>query len=277
MESKVCSKCHQEKNVDDFYKRKTSKDGLRSCCKECENNVKPIIIRETKVCSKCHIEKSVNDFHKSKQSLDGFRPDCKDCFSDNSKRYYEENKQSINNKSKIYILNHLNKIIEYKKQYYEENKQKIKKKHSTYYQENKKTIKSKVKEYQKNNRDDINKRIRERKKTDLLFKFTKNIRQLISISLQRRGYSKSSHTYEILGISYVECLSYLFENAKLRYPNFKEQDFLKENSYQIHHKAFLQTAKTEQDIIRLNHFSNLELLTIEDHKKIHSSDLLLDD
>ena len=32
---KVCSKCKEEKEQTEFYKRKTSKDGLRTECKEC--------------------------------------------------------------------------------------------------------------------------------------------------------------------------------------------------------------------------------------------------
>ena len=32
---KKCSKCEIEKEVVDFYKKKTAKDGLRSECKEC--------------------------------------------------------------------------------------------------------------------------------------------------------------------------------------------------------------------------------------------------
>ena len=32
---KVCTKCGVEKSFDEFSKRKQSKDGYRSCCKEC--------------------------------------------------------------------------------------------------------------------------------------------------------------------------------------------------------------------------------------------------
>jgi hypothetical protein len=35
METKVCSKCSQEKEICEFRKRKDSKDGLRTECKEC--------------------------------------------------------------------------------------------------------------------------------------------------------------------------------------------------------------------------------------------------
>ena len=34
---KICSRCNTEKETDQFYKRKDSKDGFRADCKECCN------------------------------------------------------------------------------------------------------------------------------------------------------------------------------------------------------------------------------------------------
>lgn len=33
---KICTKCKGEKSEEDFYKRKTARDGLQSACKQCE-------------------------------------------------------------------------------------------------------------------------------------------------------------------------------------------------------------------------------------------------
>ena len=35
METKICSKCKQEKSVGEFNKKLDTKDGLRSDCREC--------------------------------------------------------------------------------------------------------------------------------------------------------------------------------------------------------------------------------------------------
>lgn len=274
MKTKICSKCHVEKSVTDFYKRKTSKDGFRSSCKECENNVKQNIIKETKVCSKCHVEKNIENFYRSKQSQNGFRPECKECSSIKRKQYYKNNKETIKQLHKNYNQKYEREIKKYKQSYYQNNKEQIKKKHANYYQKHKNKIKEQVKEYRINHRQQINQNNKERKRKNCLFKFKSNIRNLISVSLQKRGYSKSSHTYEILGISYEDCLNYLFKNAILRYPNFKDQDFLKENCYQIHHRTPLHTGKSKKELIELNHYTNLELLTVEDHQKVHSGGVL---
>ena len=38
MQTKICNKCKQERNLSDFYKDKTKKDGYRGQCKYCEGN-----------------------------------------------------------------------------------------------------------------------------------------------------------------------------------------------------------------------------------------------
>jgi len=37
METKICSKCKEDKNVCEFYRNGDSPDGLRSNCKKCQN------------------------------------------------------------------------------------------------------------------------------------------------------------------------------------------------------------------------------------------------
>ena len=37
METKICSQCHEEKPIDEFYKNKNTKDGYHGQCKSCMN------------------------------------------------------------------------------------------------------------------------------------------------------------------------------------------------------------------------------------------------
>jgi len=37
VDKKICSKCHQEKSLEKFYKNKTKKDGYSFWCKSCHN------------------------------------------------------------------------------------------------------------------------------------------------------------------------------------------------------------------------------------------------
>lgn len=214
---------------------------------------------KTKICSKCHIEKTENEFSKDKRVSDGLQSICKECNRAYRKLFRKTNPRKIQQQNKEYNLKHQTEKQKYNK---------------SYYQQNQNEIKQQQKDYRLQNRHQRNIYFRNKYSKNSLFKISVNIRNLIKSSFKRQGYSKKSRTYQILGCSFEELQKYLFDNAKLRYPDFNEQDFLKENFYQIHHKMPLETGKTEEEIIRLNHYTNLELLTVEDHIKVHSGLLL---
>jgi len=227
---------------------------------------------KTRVCNKCKIEKKLEEFAKDKNRKEGYQYTCKSCF----KQYRTKNKE----KMILYRELHKEERKKYDKLYYEINKKLIKEKYKKYYLDNKdKRIKNSTewnnnhkeyrKEYGKKWRKEHpnykNEYEKERLKNDLFYRFISNIRGLIRKSFKRQGFSKSSHTYEILGIDYQDGLNYFFENAKLRYPDFEPKDFLEKNKYHIDHIVPLVTAKTVEDVIRLCHYTNLQLLTKEDN------------
>jgi len=211
----------------------------------------------TKICSKCKLEKLVDLFNVCESSKDGFQGICKDC--------QKEYRNSHRKESKEYRDNHKKQRHQYDTERWKNNKEKEQERTKKWISENKEHKKEKDKEYQKLHKELRNLRLTKKRKEDTRYKFTTNIRNLIRISLKKRGYTKSSHTYEILGISYDELRNFLFENTKLRYPDFQKQDFLEKNKYHIDHIVPLSTAKNEEDVIRLCHYTNLQLLKAEDN------------
>lgn len=209
-----------------------------------------------KKCTQCGQEKELTDFHKRKDSKDGHRNECKDCHKKRLKKYYVENRYRI-----------LNKCKDNNKKYYVANKYKILKRSKKWRDSNKEYRKIKRKEYNESHKEERNQYRRNRRKEDLVFKLKMNLRSLFGISFQKRGFTKKSKTYQILGCSFEEFKNYLFENAKLRYPDFKEEDFLEKGKYHIDHIIPLATANSEEEIIKLNHYTNLQLLTAEDNLK----------
>ena len=86
--------------------------------------------------------------------------------------------------------------------------------------------------------------------------------RLIRTSISRNGFKKESRTFEILGCSFEEFKIYLeskFEswmdwNNKGKYngqPNYV---------WDIDHIVPISTATTEVDVIKLNHYTNLQPL-----------------
>jgi hypothetical protein len=242
-----------------------------------------------KECSKCKEMKDITDFYKKKN---GYRSICKKCHNDQSKLYHEINKDVIKqykkdwrNKNIDSILekdqirrNNLTqedklKISEYNKKWRDENEDEQKLKKQEYYQNNREEFLLKSKKYRENNKDKIkdyqsnyknikNYKRRERLKTDILFSLEKSIRNYIYECFKKNGYKKSSRTYNILGCSFEELKLHLeakFEdwvtwenrglyNGELNY------------GWDIDHIIPLSTAETEEDIIKLNHYTNLQPL-----------------
>lgn len=102
---------------------------------------------------------------------------------------------------------------------------------------------------------------RERMKDDPLYILARRVRGRITQAFSRNGFSKRSKTAEIVGCSWEELKSHI------------ERQFLKGMSWEnrhlwhIDHIVPLSTAKTEADVISLNHVSNLRPLWGSDNLK----------
>tara|TARA_R110000782_G_scaffold242674_1_gene329189 strand:- start:135 stop:551 length:417 start_codon:yes stop_codon:yes gene_type:complete len=108
--------------------------------------------------------------------------------------------------------------------------------------------------YHKNNLDKKLKIQKQRKLTEPLYKLRCNISSLIRISIRRNGYSKKSKTYEYLGCS--------FEYFKV----YLEKQFTEGMTWQnagewhLDHIYPVSLAKDEEELIKLNHYSNFQPL-----------------
>lgn len=242
----MCSKCKVLKELTDFHNCSRSKDGLKSSCKECN--------KKFSIENKERISTQKKEYYlKNKEYIDN-----------RNKIYNNKNKEVINNRSKEYNDNNKEKIIEYRKNYYSLNKEKIDLKNKTYYLDNKDSIIKKQYIYVKSKKD-----------TSDLFRLIFNIRLMLHKSFKNSGYSKKTKTYEILGCS--------FEEFKLHLESKFEEWMTWENKglyngdfnygWDIDHKIPLSSAETEEDIIRLNHYTNLQPLCSKINRDIKKDKL----
>ena len=58
--------------------------------------------QRTKICSKCNIKKLLGEFHKKKDSKDGHQTQCKNCRLKYMRKRYENNSETIKQKTKEY-------------------------------------------------------------------------------------------------------------------------------------------------------------------------------
>ena len=145
---KKCTKCGRwlVANTVNFYRRKRSKDGLKSECKECANKQKKQY-REANKDKIAEYSKQWYETNKDKiaEQKKQYREANKDKIAKKNKRWYEANKDKITeqqkqwreaNKEKIaeYYQDNRDKVLEQQKQYREANKNKIAERHKQYYQ-----------------------------------------------------------------------------------------------------------------------------------------------
>lgn len=194
-----------------------------------------------KLCSTCHIIRCISFFSKDKQKTDGYRSSCKICF----KIYYEKNKHAILNQKKEYFKNNYNKIKEYKEYYSQCNKDIIKKKQREYYEKNKEARNKYNLKYKRFKLD-----------TDSFFKFKETLRTSIRNSFKRGsiGCIKNTNTELILGCTCDEFIDYIKSKFK------EDMTIDNHGEWHLDHIIPLATAKTEEDVIRLNHHTNFQPL-----------------
>lgn len=181
------------------------------------------------------------------------------------KEYYERNKAAF---------------IAATKRYKEKNKDKAKAwdKVTKSKPERKEYDKNYQQEYYKNNdRREYQKQYRaNRKLNDPLFKLTLTIRSLISKSLSTKGYTKNSKVFDILGCSYDEFKTYLeslFEEW-MTWDNYGKYEKDKFNvGWDIDHVIPLAESKTEEEIIKLNHYTNLQPLCSKTNRDVKKGKL----
>jgi len=210
------------------------------------------------------------------------------CLSCNKKIYYQENKELIKLKSKIYSINNKETIKEWKKEYYVDNKDLIKIKSIKYYDDNKEIIKDKVrkyysknkdknKEYRDNNKDKRNKLRCNRLKNDNLYRLSQYTRTMIRKHISNGGFSKTSKTSKILGCSFEEFKLYLEDKFQpwMTWENRGLYNGELNYGWDIDHIIPISSANTEEEIIALNHYTNLQPLCSKINRDIKKDNLEL--
>ena len=238
-----------------------------------------------KKCIKCDLEKNYIEFKpKSNRCNDCIKEYQKEYRENNKlkskeyqKKYYDENRIEILENVKNYTNENKEKIKEYKSKHYNLNKEKISKYQKEYYQQNKEVLDKMNKEYNIKNRDILNykrniknkenrKELSEKEKLrrmrDPLYRLKCNIRSYIRGSIRYKGYKKTTKTENILGCSFNDFKIYLeskFEDW-MTWKNYGLYNGELNYGWDIDHIIPLSFAKTEEDILILNNYKNLQPL-----------------
>ncbi len=198
-----------------------------------------------KICSNCNHKKPINEFYFAKIA-NNYKSQCKECEKRRSKLYKKENKEKVDQINKIYRETHREEKRLKDKIWVEKNKEKKKASDKAYRERTKHIRRIKTKE---------------RKEKDPLFKFKLNVSKLIVKTFKQNNCKKQNKTTEILGCTMIEFKSYIekqfqpwmnWNNYGMYDPNFKR--------WQLDHITPISSAKTEEEVLKLNHYTNFQPL-----------------
>jgi hypothetical protein len=195
-----------------------------------------------KRCNKCKEIKSLDNFSKNKQSKDNLQNKCKLCCGVEKSLWNEKNKEKIQEYNKLWNINNKNSVVDYR------NDPEVRKKKIEY-----------SKKYDKENKYKKLKYRKRRYKEDIKYRLGELIRANIYSSLKK---NKSKRTQEILSCTIEEFKLYLESKFEpwMTWDNQGKYNGEFNFGWDIDHIIPLSSAKTEEEIYKLNHFTNLQPL-----------------
>jgi 5-methylcytosine-specific restriction endonuclease McrA len=185
-----------------------------------------------KICKDCNMEKDIKEFPK-------LRKVCKLCLTNKRKEYM-----------KLYRENNKVKLDLYKKEYM-----------ISYYNENKVKIKEYIKNYNKETNYNNNYR-KNKYNTDFLYRLKCLYRTMINDAYTNNGYKKNSKSANMLGCSFEDFRIYIFNQFETWMTESNQGTYTGNynETWQLDHIIPISNASSIEDVIRLNHYTNLRPL-----------------
>lgn len=183
-------------------------------------------------------------------------------YLEGKKKSYEKNKDKIRNEQKNYYLKNKKKLNETNKENYNLNKEKRNLQSKEWREKNSERNKELKKNWYEKNKHKRTQQIKKRKEQDPLFKLKTAISARIRSGIKSTGFCKKFKTKEILGCTYEEFKLYIeskFESW-MTWENYGKYNSDLNYGWDLDHIVPLATAKTEEDIINLNHYKNFQPL-----------------
>jgi len=194
---------------------------------------------EKKICSKCKEEKELCEFYKHSKTPNRYRCQCKKCMNEFSFDYKKKNTKIISEKGKQFRLeNH--EINKEKCRIYKKNNPDHFKK---WLDKNKEHRKKYINEYNSDPKNKIKNSLRAR------------INQLLN-----KKY-KNPRTLELVGCDYEFLIKYI-ENKFIEGMSWDNYGYY---GWHIDHIIPVSSVKTEEDIYKLYHYTNLQPLWGKDN------------
>jgi len=186
----------------------------------------------TKICSKCKEEKEVCEFYNNKTTRDGKRPECKICSNKQSTLYNNNNKELLKKIKQKYVDNNRTKVKLSKKKWFDKNP----------------NYRNEWVIYKYN--------------SDYLFRLIYIMRARTRLFFKSKNIKKKNNTFDIIGCT----PEFLKEHLEKQFSDGMSWELMGKYIH-IDHIIPLSSAKTEEEMYKLCHYTNLQPLWSEDNLK----------
>lgn len=258
--NKICTKCKEEKDISEFFKYSRNKDGKRNTCKKCTNvvNEEQRLIRNEKA--------RIAHANLSDEQRKNVRLVYKLGYYRRRGRIAnltDEEWRILNNKKNVNLFSFVSK------EEFEKYSAKQRERNATYWNRVK-DVKNKLYRQDYKNKKDLGlikpkteeqkiaRKIRDskRRKNDPIYRMKHNIRSRIRAVCKNRFSGKTERTEEILGIS----IPLFKKHIEQQFKEGMSWDNYGVKTWHIDHIIPISLAKTKEQVIMLNHYTNLQPL-----------------
>lgn len=224
----------------------------------------------TKECKTCKLNKPIGLFQKRKLSSDGYDLHCKTCKSEYNKKYRKENRTP--EKAKLENIK-WSRNKDTRKNWDILNKEKIK-------LQRKSIIENYSKEEYKEFREKTNKWRREKRNNDVLYKLKSNISCRLSKALKQIKENKGLvKTIDTLGCDLTYLKNYIESRFEpwMTWDNYGRYNGDFNYGWDLDHIIPVSIGVTKEEIIELNHYTNLQPLCSKINRDIKKDKLNKDE
>jgi len=162
-----------------------------------------------------------------------------------TKKWQEENPEKFKASHRASREKHREKRLQMTRDWRERNKEHLR----AYYEANKDRIRKNLREW-----------VRSRYASDPKYALISKVRRLTLYAISRFGFKKNCKTSIILGCDWETLQAHIESQFYdgMTWESFQEKNYTGTSMVEIDHIIPISSAKTEEDVIRLAHFSNLQ-------------------
>lgn len=182
---------------------------------------------------------------------------------DSHQAYYQKNKARIKKRVKEYSENNKEKVAAASKKYREKNKEKAAIYAKNYRENNREKINAINRKSKKKNRVKVNlatrKYVAKRRREDPLFALKCRLRARTKSAFKAQKLKKNTKTQKMLGCDWVTLVDHLEKRF------LDGMNWVNMGEWEVDHVIPLSSAKTEEEMFLLCHYTNLQPLWEDDN------------